>query len=140
VTSFEAGRVLLRAQKDVGANDFLELSPAIWLGPDSLVGQAKVVVNSTFDPDAANKLQRANLAYNLVSDVVGTPRLAGAPWWFFAQPGEAPVLEVAFLDGVTEPYLEMRNGFDTDGVEWKVRLDYGVAGIDYRGAIRSTGV
>lgn len=140
VTSFEANRVLLRAQKDVGANDYLELSPAIWLGPDALYGQAKTVVKSTFDPDANNKLQRTNIAQDLVRDLVSTPRLTGAPWYFFAEPTEAPVVEVAFLDGISEPYLEMQNGFDTDGVQWKVRMDYGVAGIDYRGAVRSTGV
>jgi len=36
--------------------------------------------------------------------------------------------------------LEMRDGFRTDGVEWKVRLDYAVAGIDYRGAVTDAGV
>jgi len=26
-----------------------------------------------------------------------------------------------------------------DGGRWKVRMDYGIAGVDYRGAVRSTG-
>ena len=72
VTSFEAARVVLSAQKDVSGNDYLALSPAIWLGPDAIVGQAKVVNNSTYDPDAANKLQRANIAAGMVRDIIGT--------------------------------------------------------------------
>jgi ATP-dependent protease ClpP protease subunit len=139
VATFEAGRVVMRAQKDVGGNDFLELSPEIWLGPDSMVGAAKVTVNSTYDPDAANKLQRANIAAGLVKTIVGTPRLTGLPWFFFANAEAAPCLEVAFLDGKMEPYLEWQNGFTVDGMVGKVRHDYGVGGIDYRGGYRSTG-
>lgn len=139
VTAFEEARVVMSAQKDVGGNDYLALTPAVWLGPDGLVGQAKVVNNSTYDPDAANKLQRANIANSMVRDIVGTPRLSGLPWYFFADPNEAPVLEVAFLDGISEPYLEMEQGFTVDGSRWKARMDYAVGGIDYRGAVRSTG-
>lgn len=139
VTSFEAARVVLSAQRDVSGNDYLALTPAVWLGPDGISGQARVVVNSTYDPDAANKLQRANIAAGMVSTIVGTPRLSSTPWYFFADPSQAPVLEVAFLDGIDTPYIELENGFSVDGARWKVRLDYGIAGVDYRGAVRSTG-
>lgn len=140
VTSFEAARVVLSAQKDVSGNDYLALAPAVWLGPDGISGQARVVNNSTYDPDATNKLQRANIAASMVNTIVGTPRLTGTPWFLFADPSQAPVLEVAFLDGIDTPYLELENGFSVDGARWKVRMDYGIAGVDYRGAVRSTGV
>lgn len=139
VAAFESARAIMSAQKDVSGNDFLALTPAIWLGPDSIKGQANVVVNSTYDPDATNKLQRVNIAHNVVETLVGTPRLSGTPWFFFADPSQAPVLEVAFLDGNDAPYIELQNGFSVDGASWKVRMDYGIAGIDYRGAVRSTG-
>lgn len=140
VAAFESARVVMSAQKDVGGNDFLGLQPAVWLGPDAISGQARVVVNSTFDPDASNKLERANIAAGIVRDLIGTPRLTGAPWYFFADKDEAPVLEVAFLDGLDAPYVEWQDGFNVDGARGKVRMDYGVAGCDYRGAVRSTGV
>ena len=75
----------------------------------------------------------------IFSDIVDTPRLKGTRRYLFANPSEAPVLEVAFLDGNSEPYLESENGFDVDGSRWKVRLDYGVAGIDYRGVVTNVG-
>lgn len=139
VASFEAARVQMRAQKDVGGNDYLEISPDVWLGPDGIMGQAKVVNNSTYDPDAANKLQRTNIAAGMVRDIVGTPRLSGARWYMFADPSQAPVMEVAFLDGIDAPFIEMEEAFTTDGARWKARLDYGVAGIDYRGGITNAG-
>ncbi len=139
VVSFDAAGTVMSLQKDVSGNDFLDLQPAVWLGPRAIKGAAKVVNNSIYDPDANNKLQRENIAANMVTLIVGTPRLTGLPWYFFADPNQAPVLEVAFLDGIDTPYLELENGFSVDGASWKARMDYGIAGVDYRGAVRSTG-
>jgi hypothetical protein len=139
VSQFEAMRVLMRSQKDVGGNDYLEVGPSVWLGPEGLAGSARVVVNSTYDPDANNKLQRENIARGMVGDLVSTPRLTGTPHYFFAAPSQAPVMEVAFLDGNDAPFMEMESGFNVDGAAMKVRLDFGVAAIDYRGAVRNAG-
>jgi len=48
-------------------------------------------------------------------------------------------IEVAYLDGMDTPYLEEQQGFTVDGVAWKVRIDAGVAALDYRGLVKSTG-
>ena len=56
----------------------------------------------------------------------------------FADPNEEPVLEVAFLDGQQQPYVEMQDGFETDGVTWKIRHDYAVGAVGYRGAYKVT--
>ena len=65
--------------------------------------------------------------------------MTGTRRYLFADPSEAPVLEVAFLDGAQEPVLERQEGFDVDGSRFKVRLDYGVAAVDYRGAVTNAG-
>lgn len=139
VASVDEARVLLAAQKDVSGNDFLDLRPAIWLGPLSLGGTARVINDAQYDPDTANKLQRPNMVRGLFRDVVDTPRLSGTAWYLFADPADAPVIEVAFLDGSDVPFLEVEEGFSVDGARWKVRLDFGVAAIDYRGAVRNAG-
>lgn len=139
VDAFETARVAMALQKDVGGNDFLDLRPAIWLGPMGIGGDARVINGAEYDPDTPNKLQKTNKVRGLVRDIVDTPRLSGNGWYFFADPVEAPVLEVAFLDGNQEPFLELQNGFDVDGARWKARLDFGVAGIDFRGAQRNPG-
>jgi len=46
---------------------------------------------------------------------------------------------VAFLDGQTEPVLETKDGWDVDGAEMKVRLDYAVGAVDWRGAVTNAG-
>ena len=139
VLAFDSMRVLMASQKDVGNNDFLDLRPAVGLFPIGLGGTARVINDAQYDPDTANKLQRPNQVRGLLNDIVDTPRLTGTGYYMFAAPGEAPVMEVAFLDGNDTPFLELENGFTVDGARWKVRLDYGVAGIDYRGAVRNPG-
>jgi len=132
-------RVAMGSQRDVSGNDFLDLSPSIWLGPLGLRGDADVINGSQYDPDAANKLQRTNKSFGMFSQLVGSPRLSGNAWYAFADPMVAPAMEVAFLDGVQEPFLENELGFTVDGTRWKVRLDYGVAWVEYKSAYRNPG-
>lgn len=139
VTTLDEARVKMASQKDVGGNDYLDLRPAALLVPMGLGSTARVINDAQYDPDTANKLQRPNAVRGLFADIVDTPRLAGTRFYAFADPMVAPVLEVAFLDGQQEPYLEMQDGFTVDGARWKVRLDYGTAAIDYRGAVTNAG-
>lgn len=132
-------RQKMASQKDISSNDYLDLRPAVWLGPMGSGGSARVINDAQYDPDTANKLQRPNMVRGLYRDVVDTPRLTGTRFYTFADPSEAPVIEVAFLDGVQDPYLEMEQGFDVDGARYKVRLDYGVGAMDYRGAATAAG-
>jgi hypothetical protein len=140
VAQFDAMRVLMASQKEKDGNDFLDLRPSIWLGPIGLGGDAKVVNGSQYDPDATNKLQRANKVNGLFAKVVDTARLTGTAYYAFADPSEEPVIEVAFLNGVQTPYMESEIPFNTDGVSWKIRMDYGVGAIGYRGVVKNAGV
>lgn len=140
MTSIDADRVKMASQKDVGGNDFLDLRPSSLLLPIGLGGAARTINDAQYDPDTANKLQRPNMVRGLFRDVVDTPRLSGTRQYMFADPMEAPVIEVAFLDGVQEPFLESEQGFTSDGTLFKVRLDVAVGAIDYRGAVTNAGV
>jgi hypothetical protein len=140
MASIDADSVLMASQLDVSGNDYLDLRPAVLLVPIGLRGTARAINEALYDPDTPNKLQKPNTVLGLYRDIVDTPRLSGTRRYSFADATEAPVLEVAFLDGVQEPYLEIQDGFDVDGARYKVRLDYGVAAVDYRGAVTNAGV
>jgi ATP-dependent protease ClpP protease subunit len=137
--AIDADRVAMASLLDVGGNDFLDMRPQVLLVPLSLGGTARSINQATYDPDTANKLQKPNIVKDLFGDIVDTPRLSGTRRYLFADPNQAPALEVAFLDGNSEPFLESEQGFDVDGSRWKVRLDFGVAGIDYRGTVTNAG-
>ena len=138
--ALDADRVLMASQMDISGEDFLDLRPSVMLLPIGLGGIARAINSALYDPDTANKLQKPNIVNGLFSDIVDTPRLSGTRRYLFANSSEAPVLEVAFLDGNQSPFLEMQDGFDVDGARYKVRLDYGIAAVDYRGAVTNAGV
>lgn len=139
VVAFDEARQKMASQKDVSDNEFLDIRPAIWLGPLSLGGTARVINDSKYDPDAVSKLEKPNMVAGMFSDVVDTPRLTGTAWYAFADPMFAPAMEVVFLNGQQEPFLDSREGWRVDGNEWKVRHDYGVGALNWRSVLRNPG-
>lgn len=137
--AIDKDRVAMASQMDVSGNDYLDLRPAVLLVPIGLGGSARAINEAQYDPDTPNKLQKPNVVNGLFRDIVDTPRLTGTRRYIFADPAEAPVIEVAFLDGAQEPFLERQEGFDVDGSRFKVRLDYGVGAVDFRGAVTNAG-
>lgn len=141
--AIDGDRVVMASQTDPSGNEILDLRPALLVLPVALGGQARVINNSLYDPDnvasGSKAVMKPNVVAGLFKDVVDTARLTGTRRYLFADPSIAPTIEVAFLDGQQAPYLEVQDGFKIDGVEWKVRIDYGVGGIDYRGAVTNAG-
>jgi phage head maturation protease len=139
--NLDLDRVAMGIQTESEGNEVLDLSPEILLVAKSLGGQARVINDSAYDPDTlANKSHmKPNIAGKMFKDIVDTARLSGTTRYLLADPAIAPVVEVAFLNGVEAPYMEMQQGWRTDGTEWKIRLDFGVGAVDWRGAIRNAG-
>ncbi len=140
VDALDADRVQMGKQTDLSGNEILDLRPEILLISSAFGGNARVINGAQYDPDTANKLQKPNKVAGLFNDIVDTARLSGTRRYMFANPNVAPVIEVAFLDGQREPVLETKDGWNVDGTEMKVRLDYGVAGVGYHGAVTNAGV
>ncbi len=142
--AIDADRVAMAKQLDVNGVDYIDVRPAILVVPVGLGGQAKVINESQYDPDnisgaSSKATMRPNVVAGLFRNVVDTPRITGTRRYLFADPSIAPVLEVAFLEGQQSPVLETRDSWGTDGAELKVRFDYGVAAVDYRGAVTNAG-
>lgn len=143
ITTIDEARRLMAQQTDPDGNDYLDLRPSVFLGPLSLETSVRQLFESSADPTAANANSgKSNPIRNWINpdNVVSSPRLSGTRWYMFADPMVAPVMEVVFLDGVQSPFLDQQEGFLFDGVTYKVRLDYGVGGVGYRGAVTNAGV
>lgn len=74
-----------------------------------------------------------------VLDVATDPRLTGTGWRLFADPALFPVIELAYLDGAEGPRLEMRDGWTTLGIEFRVTLDVGAAPVSRVGSYWNPG-
>jgi len=141
VASVGLARKQMRLQKDPDNNDTLDIRPKYILGPVALEDTLAVLMRSETDPAQSNS-KKPNAVRN-AAQVITDPRLdanSATAWYMLADQNDVPTVEVAFLDGVDTPYLESQNGFTIDGVQWKVRLDYGVAAADWRGAQYNAGV
>jgi hypothetical protein len=137
VAGLDADRVVMASQTD--GQDYLDLRPSVLLVPIGLGSAARVYNLSQYNPDASNKLQAPNVVAGLFNQVVDSPRILGTVRYLFADPNLYPTIEVAFLNGVSTPFLETDNGFEVDGMRIKVRHDYGVGAVGFKGAVRNAG-
>lgn len=72
--------------------------------------------------------------------LVVEPRLSSATRWYVsADPAEIDGLEYAYLAGGEGPQVETKAGWDVDGVEIRVILDFGAGFIDWRGWYANAG-
>ena len=64
--------------------------------------------------------------------LVVEPRLTAAKrWYVVADPAEVDGLEWSYLEGEEGPQITTRAGFEVEGVEVKVRLDFGAGFVDW---------
>ncbi|WP_179957469.1 ClpP-like prohead protease/major capsid protein fusion protein [Exilibacterium tricleocarpae] len=60
-------------------------------------------------------------------------------FYTFASPMAIDTLVYAYLEGESGPYIETKEGFEVDGMQLKVRHDFGAGWEDFRGAVRNPG-
>jgi ATP-dependent Clp endopeptidase proteolytic subunit ClpP len=142
VAAISAGRAAMRKQKDKSLREALNIAPRFLLAPVALEDAAWALLNSTADPASSNSGKRnyvrdvANLT--LVTDPA-LDAISTTAWTLAADPMDAPLVEVDFLDGIQTPYIDEQIDFDSDSIKLKTRLDYGMAAIDWRGGYRNNG-
>ncbi len=140
VASLSAARAAMRIQKESAAGQALNITPKYLLVPAALETAALQLISSTVDP-TVNKGHAVNPVNNM-AQVVTDARLdaSSAVSWYMAADGNAfDTIEVAYLDGVEAPYLEEQTAWTSDGVEMKVRIDAGVAPLDFRTLYKNPG-
>lgn len=130
-TTLSAARLALRTQRDE-ANQLIGLAPKFLIvGPELETGAEKLMAAIT--AATTDDVQPVRLS------IIVEPRITGKAWHVSADPVVADGLVYAHLAGEPGPQLETRQGFDVDGMEFKVRLDFGAAFIDWRSWFKNPG-
>ena len=118
----------------------LNIRPAFVICPVALEDRANQLIRSQSMPGTESNAGIDNPIQNFAT-VIGEPRLdavSSSAYYMAAKQGSDTV-EVAYLDGIDQPYFESQEGFSSDGLATKVRIDAGVSALDARGLSRATG-
>ena len=130
-------RKLMRLQKDIGG-DRITLGARYLVVPPSLETEAQKLVTVI----QAHETAQVNIFAGTFTIIVEArlEDVGSKYWWMFAAPSSRDGVLMGGLEGESGPQFDTRESFDTDGVEFKVRLDTYAKAIDFRPFIRSTGV
>ncbi|MDB5585075.1 MAG: hypothetical protein JWP26_45 [Devosia sp.] len=134
VAALAAGRLAMRKQRNPDG-DLAGMIPRFLVVPSDLeltAEQVLAVINAEKPSDVnpfSGKLE-----------LLVEPRLADTQAWYLAAGRDQSGLEFAYLEGAEGPQIDTRAGFDIDGTEWKVRLDFGGGWQDFRGFWKNPGV
>lgn len=141
--SIAVGRNIMRTRRDKGFRETLNILPKVLLAPVGKEDIAWAVLNSITDVSQSNPAKK-NYAFDVAKlDLVTDPYLdtiSATAWYMFAAPADAAAgFEVVFLDGEETPFIDEMVDFMTDAMDFKIRLDYGVATGDWRGGYKNVG-
>lgn len=138
VTSLAKAITAMRRQKGITDEANLNITPKYLVVPPELEVTAYQIVNSTAAVDGTNSgvVNPYKGRFVVVSDPELTDPTA---WYLVADASQHDTIEVTYLNGVETPRLETRQGFDVDGIEYKVAFDVGVDTIDFRGLYKNAG-
>lgn len=128
----------MRRQKGITGEATLNITPKYLVVPPELEVTAYQIVNSTAAVDGVNSgvVNPYKGRFVVVADAELTDPDA---WYLVADATQHDTIEVTYLNGVETPRLETRQGFDVDGIEYKVAFDCGVSALDFRGVYKNAG-
>jgi hypothetical protein len=138
VTTLNAGAAAMATQKDIGGLQNLNIRPMFILSPWALKGTVDNVLTST-NPTFAGTLTN-DTATNYVMNPwsyltpVYDARLdsADAAEWFLAA-RKGMTVKLFTLNGNMTPFLETKEGWAVDGMEFKCRVTAAAKAMDWRG-------
>lgn len=128
----------MRRQKGITGDATLNITPKYLVVPPELEMTAYQIVNSTAAVDGVNSgvVNPYKGRFVVVADAELTDPDA---WYLVADASQHDTIEVTYLNGVETPRLETRQGFDVDGIEYKVAFDCGISALDFRGVFKNAG-
>jgi hypothetical protein len=139
VDSLGLAETAMGLQKDIGGKRRLNIKPAYFLCPLT----KKAAAEQFFSTPVVGTQAQPNLQ-NIYSGAYFTriyePRLDDASttaWYLAARKGKT--VKVFFLNGNKTPFLDTKQGWSTDGVEFKVRIDVGAKAMGWKGLYKNPG-
>ena len=138
ITSISEGRAAMRMQTGLGGEHRLNVAPRFLVVPPAVETVAEQFVSTNMLADASGSINPFAGRLQVISEPFLQDNSVTA-WYLWADPNSIDTLEYAYLQGEEGPQIETQEGFDVDGLKVKVRHDFGVKAIDWRGLWRNAG-
>ena len=138
VATLGTARQALRLQKGLDGKTPIDATPRYLVVPAALetIAEQYVAVITANGSSSVNP-------FSGKLEVVVDPRLdavSATAWYLAADSSVIDTIEYSYLETDQGPMVEAREGFETDGMEFKVRLDFGAGVLDWRGLFKNPGV
>jgi len=138
VTTLNAARVAMATQTDPQGKT-IGLRGRHLIVPIALETTAAVLMAAQYDPaGSAGTLPPNPFQGSLMVTADHRLDTFNSSGWFVA--GATNQVVVGFLNGQQTPYMESKDGWSIDGIEYKVRCDVAATAEDYRGLYYNDGV
>ncbi|MBS0573133.1 MAG: HK97 family phage prohead protease [Proteobacteria bacterium] len=126
-TTVSAARLALRTQKGIGKRPINVPPKYLLVHPAQETAAEKFLA-------AINPSQTSNVnPFSGKLELLVEARLSSTiRWYVIADPAAIDGLEYAYLQGEEGPQVETKAGFEVDGMQFKVRLDFGAGFLDWR--------
>lgn len=137
LTSLAAARKALRLQKGMDGTTAIDAQAKFLICPAALELTAEQLL-AQLSPTTVAEANPFAGRLELVVD----PRLdatSSTAWFLAADPNALDTIEYSYLDSAGGPEVFTQEGWTTDGMEFKVRLDYGAAALGWRGLYKAVG-
>jgi phage major head subunit gpT-like protein len=144
-------RTAMAKQVGIDGKTVLNIRPSFLIVPMELEAAAEKLINAQFVPVTTETAVAASVRSltvisepridnGLVHPVTGAAIAGSATAYYLAaSPLQSDTIELAYLEGNRGVYTESKMGFNTDGVEIKVRMDAGAKAIDWRAFQKNAG-
>lgn len=132
--NLSAARTAMRLQKSMKGAE-LNLQPKYVLLPASQETDTDVLLRSVAMPQEGMSSGVYNPFGSRLIPVVEAllDATSSKAWYLIADPAEVETIEVSFLEGRRQPWVEETQKFGADGVFYKVRHIFGAGVMDFRG-------
>lgn len=136
VATLNTAAVAMAKQTDPNTSAVLNIQPRYLMVPKALEHTARVLMAATYDPAGTAGTLPPN-PFSGRYEVITDARLDGqtygtAAWYLLADPNIFDTFEVAFLNGMAEPYMRENEEWDGQGTSYLVGVDFGVSALDFR--------
>lgn len=143
VAAYQEAMGRMMHQKNLRGTETLNVRPRFVICDPLQYAEHAKMLRSIADPGAANSGAvnpfQGMMELIMDADLLGESSTGSLPYFFAAGPDSCGTIEVCYLNGVEEPQLDFRMGFDFLGIQYRILHDRGVTLLDHRGLFKNPG-